>query len=252
VGEFAIVNLLIHLNCQIGPKNQSSFIHAAENGRTDIVKLLIDANISPSAYSPALCSSVKRGHLKTVQHLINSNADPSTQNNLPLQYARDNQHPEIVTYLLNFPEVSKKSPPSTTPNTNPDPPTPTEAFVKASIGSVRTVQGKDRYTEYEILVKTNIPMLAKGKSSIMVHRRYSQFIKFFKVMNNYILSSTRYHKVLPTIGSEDYFSRFENEIIEKRKEKLQKFMDAICGDSQLRCVTHLVQFIDPCYEYPVK
>jgi len=244
--------LLLHLNCQIGPKNQSSsFIHAAKNGRTDIVKLLIDANISPSAYSDALCASVKRGHLKTVQLLIDSNADPSTQNNLPFRIARDNQHPEIVTYLLNFPEVSKNNPPPTTPNSNPGP-TPSEAFVQASIGSVRTVQGKDRYTEYEILVKTNIPMLAKGKSSIMIYRRYSQFVKFFKVMNNYILSSSRYQKVLPTIGSEDYFSRFENEIIEKRKEKLQQFMDAICGDSQLRCVTHLVQFIDPYYEYPVK
>jgi hypothetical protein len=84
---------------------------AAQHGRTDAVRRLLDAGEDPNRYNPAGChahstplhQAAGYGHLEVVQLLVERGAKRETKDLIyqgtPLDWARYGKHPEIERYL---------------------------------------------------------------------------------------------------------------------------------------------------------
>ena len=87
--------------------------------------------------------------------------------------------------------------------------------------------GRQMYTSYEILCRTNIPAFKLKSSS--VHRRYSDFEYFRDILER---ESGRVN--IPPLPGKVFTNRFSDEVIEHRREGLQRFMQIVVGHPLLQ------------------
>lgn len=103
----------------------------------------------------------------------------------------------------------------------------------------RTHMGKQQFTDYEIVCRTNIPAFKKRSSR--VRRRYSDFVTFRKMLEQ---ESTRV--IIPPLPGKILFStnKFNDLNIESRRQGLEKFLAVVSGHPLLQTASStLVDFI---------
>lgn len=83
------------------------------------------------------------------------------------------------------------------------------------------------YTSYEILCRTNIPAFKLKSSS--VRRRYSDFEYFRDILER---ESSRV--TIPPLPGKVFTNRFSDDVIEHRREGLQRFMQIVVGHPLLQ------------------
>jgi sorting nexin-3/12 len=94
-----------------------------------------------------------------------------------------------------------------------------------SLGSVGF--GRKMYTDYEVVCKTNIPAFKLRHS--VVRRRYSDFEAFRDILER---ESTRVN--IPTLPGKVFTNRFSDEVIEARREGLERFLTVVAGHPLLQ------------------
>ncbi|KXN68752.1 sorting nexin-3 [Conidiobolus coronatus NRRL 28638] len=83
------------------------------------------------------------------------------------------------------------------------------------------------YTDYEIVCRTNIPAFKLKSSS--VRRRYSDFEWFRDYLER---ESTRVN--IPQLPGKVFTNRFSDEVIEKRRLGLERFLQVVAGHPLLQ------------------
>ncbi|KAI4210255.1 MAG: hypothetical protein LQ351_006854 [Letrouitia transgressa] len=83
------------------------------------------------------------------------------------------------------------------------------------------------YTDYEIVCRTNIPAFKLKHSS--VRRRYSDFEYFRDILERESARVT-----IPPLPGKVFTNRFSDDIIEHRREGLQKFLQIVVGHPLLQ------------------
>lgn len=83
------------------------------------------------------------------------------------------------------------------------------------------------YTDYEIVCKTNIPAFKLRHS--VVRRRYSDFEAFRDILER---ESTRVN--IPPLPGKVFTNRFSDEVIETRREGLERFLTVVAGHPLLQ------------------
>lgn len=103
-----------------------------------------------------------------------------------------------------------------------------ESFLEIEVRDPRTHgAGRKMYTDFEIVVKTNIPAFKLRSST--VRRRYSDFEAFRDILER---ESTRVN--VPPLPGKVFTNRFQEDVIEKRQQGLQKFLDVVAGHPLLQ------------------
>ncbi|WOO85001.1 Sorting nexin-3 [Vanrija pseudolonga] len=87
--------------------------------------------------------------------------------------------------------------------------------------------GRKMYTDYELVCMTNIPAF-KVQHSI-VRRRYSDFEAFRDILER---ESTRVN--IPPLPGKVFTNRFTDDVIEQRREGLQRFLEIVAGHPLLQ------------------
>lgn len=87
--------------------------------------------------------------------------------------------------------------------------------------------GRKMYTDYEIVTRTNIPAFKIRYSS--VRRRYSDFEHFRDILER---ESTRVN--IPPLPGKVFTNRFTDEVIEARREGLERFLQIVAGHPLLQ------------------
>ncbi|KAM0750185.1 Phox-like protein [Meredithblackwellia eburnea MCA 4105] len=87
--------------------------------------------------------------------------------------------------------------------------------------------GRNMYTDYEIMCRTNIPAFRVRYSS--VRRRYSDFEAFRDILER---ESTRVN--IPPLPGKVFSGRFSDEVIEARREGLERFLQIVAGHPLLQ------------------
>ncbi|KAF5376308.1 hypothetical protein D9615_008494 [Tricholomella constricta] len=87
--------------------------------------------------------------------------------------------------------------------------------------------GRKMYTDYEIVCKTNIPAFKLRHS--LVRRRYSDFEAFRDILEH---ESTRVN--IPPLPGKVFTNRFSDEVIESRREGLERFLSIVAGHPLLQ------------------
>ncbi|PWN53423.1 Phox-like protein [Violaceomyces palustris] len=87
--------------------------------------------------------------------------------------------------------------------------------------------GRKMYTDYEIVTRTNIPAFKIRYSS--VRRRYSDFEYFRDYLER---ESTRVN--IPPLPGKVFTNRFTDEVIEARREGLERFLQVVAGHPLLQ------------------
>jgi sorting nexin-3/12 len=98
------------------------------------------------------------------------------------------------------------------------------------------------YTDYEIVCKTNIPAFKLRHS--LVRRRYSDFEAFRDILER---ESTRVN--IPPLPGKVFTNRFSDEVIEARREGLERFLTVVAGHPllQVRCPSASYYFRNQSY-----
>ncbi|ODN74598.1 sorting nexin-3 [Cryptococcus amylolentus CBS 6039] len=103
-----------------------------------------------------------------------------------------------------------------------------ESFLEIEIRNAMTHgMGRKMYTDYEIVCMTNIPAFKLRHS--VVRRRYSDFEAFRDILER---ESTRVN--LPPLPGKVFTNRFSDEVIEQRREGLQRFLEIVSGHPLLQ------------------
>ncbi|OZJ06942.1 Sorting nexin-3 [Bifiguratus adelaidae] len=87
--------------------------------------------------------------------------------------------------------------------------------------------GRKMYTDYEVICRTNIPAFKLKQSS--VRRRYSDFEWFRDVLER---ESTRVN--IPPLPGKVFTNRFSDEVVEQRREGLERFLQIVAGHPLLQ------------------
>lgn len=83
------------------------------------------------------------------------------------------------------------------------------------------------YTDYEIVCRTNIPAFKLKHST--VRRRYSDFEYFRDILERESARVT-----IPPLPGKVFTNRFSDDVIEHRKEGLQRFLQIVVGHPLLQ------------------
>jgi len=87
--------------------------------------------------------------------------------------------------------------------------------------------GRSMYTDYEIVCRTNIPAFKLRHSS--VRRRYSDFEYFRDILERESARVT-----IPPLPGKVFTNRFSDDVIEHRREGLQRFLQIVVGHPLLQ------------------
>lgn len=87
--------------------------------------------------------------------------------------------------------------------------------------------GRHMYTTYEIVCRTNIPAFKLKSSS--VRRRYSDFEYFRDILERESARVT-----IPPLPGKVFTNRFSDDVIEHRREGLQRFLQIVVGHPLLQ------------------
>jgi len=103
-----------------------------------------------------------------------------------------------------------------------------ENYLEIEVRDPRTHDfGRKMYTDYEIMCRTNIPAFKVKYSS--VRRRYSDFEAFRDILER---ESTRVN--IPPLPGKVFTNRFTDEVIESRREGLERFLQIVAGHPLLQ------------------
>jgi len=103
-----------------------------------------------------------------------------------------------------------------------------ENFLEIEVKNPQTHgYGRKMYTDYEILCRTNIPAFKLKQSS--VRRRYSDFEWFRDVLER---ESARVN--IPPLPGKVFTNRFADDVIEQRREGLERFLQIVAGHPLLQ------------------
>jgi len=103
-----------------------------------------------------------------------------------------------------------------------------ESFLEIEVRNPQTHEfGRKMYTDYEIVCRTNIPAFKLRHSS--VRRRYSDFEAFRDILER---ESTRVN--IPPLPGKVFTNRFSEEVIEGRREGLERFLSVVAGHPLLQ------------------
>ena len=83
------------------------------------------------------------------------------------------------------------------------------------------------YTDYEIVCRTNIPAFKLRHSN--VRRRYSDFEYFRDILERESARVT-----IPPLPGKVFTNRFSDDVIEHRREGLQRFLQIVVGHPLLQ------------------
>ncbi len=83
------------------------------------------------------------------------------------------------------------------------------------------------YTDYEIVCRTNIPAFKLRQS--LVRRRYSDFEYFRDILERESARVT-----IPPLPGKVFTNRFSDDVIEHRREGLQRFLQIVVGHPLLQ------------------
>ena len=83
------------------------------------------------------------------------------------------------------------------------------------------------YTDYEVVCRTNIPAFRLRHSS--VRRRYSDFEYFRDILERESVRVT-----IPPLPGKVFTNRFSDDVIEHRREGLQRFLQIVVGHPLLQ------------------
>jgi sorting nexin-3/12 len=87
--------------------------------------------------------------------------------------------------------------------------------------------GRNMYTDYEILCRTNIPAFKLRQST--VRRRYSDFEYFRDILERESARVT-----IPPLPGKVFTNRFSDDVIEGRRQGLEKFLKIVVGHPLLQ------------------
>jgi len=93
--------------------------------------------------------------------------------------------------------------------------------------------GRKMYTDYEIICRTNIPAFKLKSSS--VRRRYSDFEHFRDILER---ESSRVS--IPPLPGKVFTNRFSDDVIEHRREGLERFLQIVAGHPLLQTGTKVL------------
>lgn len=119
-----------------------------------------------------------------------------------------------------------------------------ENFLEIEVRNPQTRDlGSKTYTDYEISCTTNIPLFKLKKS--MVRRRYSDFEWLRDRLER---ETTRVN--IPPLPGKVFTNRFADEVIENRREGLERFLQIVAGHPLLLTGSEvLIPFIqDPNFD----
>ncbi|KAL7421322.1 Sorting nexin-3 [Cryptotrichosporon argae] len=103
-----------------------------------------------------------------------------------------------------------------------------ESFLEIEVRNPMTHGiGRKMYTDYEIVCMTNIPAFKLRHS--VVRRRYSDFEAFRDILER---ESTRVN--IPPLPGKVFTNRFTDDVIEQRREGLQRFLEIVAGHPLLQ------------------
>ncbi|KAG6860773.1 Sorting nexin-3 [Termitomyces sp. Mi166 len=103
-----------------------------------------------------------------------------------------------------------------------------ESFLEIEVRNPQTHGfGRKMYTDYEVVCKTNIPAFKLRHS--LVRRRYSDFEAFRDILEH---ESTRVN--IPPLPGKVFTNRFSDEVIESRREGLERFLSIVAGHPLLQ------------------
>jgi len=105
---------------------------------------------------------------------------------------------------------------------------PPENFLEVEVKNPQTHGfGRKMYTDYEIVCRTSIPAFKLKSSS--VRRRYSDFEQFRDILER---ESSRV--TIPPLPGKVFTNRFSDDVIEHRREGLQRFLQIVVGHPLLQ------------------
>lgn len=87
--------------------------------------------------------------------------------------------------------------------------------------------GRKMYTDYEIVCRTNIPAFKLKHST--VRRRYSDFEQFRDILQRESARVT-----IPALPGKVFTNRFSDEVIDHRREGLERFLQIVAGHPLLQ------------------
>ncbi|KAL4078305.1 Phox homologous domain-containing protein [Scleroderma yunnanense] len=103
-----------------------------------------------------------------------------------------------------------------------------ESFLEIEVRNPQTHGfGRKMFTDYEIVCRTNIPAFKLRHSS--VRRRYSDFEAFRDILER---ESSRVN--IPPLPGKVFTNRFSDEVIENRREGLERFLSIVAGHPLLQ------------------
>lgn len=103
-----------------------------------------------------------------------------------------------------------------------------ENFLEVEVLNPRTQgHGRKMYTDYQVITRTNIPAFKLQYSSVW--RRYSDFDYFRELLER---ESTRVN--IPPLPGKVFTNRFSEEVIEHRREGLERFLQIVAGHPLLQ------------------
>ncbi|KAJ2774979.1 Sorting nexin-3 [Coemansia nantahalensis] len=118
-----------------------------------------------------------------------------------------------------------------------------ESFLEIEVRNPETHgSGRKMYTDYEIVCRTSIPVFKLQRSS--VRRRYSDFEWLHDRLER---ETTRVN--IPPLPGKVFTNRFDGEVVETRREGLERFLQIVAGHPLLQTGSKvLVAFIqDPAF-----
>ncbi|KAJ2558511.1 Sorting nexin-3 [Coemansia sp. RSA 1933] len=119
-----------------------------------------------------------------------------------------------------------------------------ENFLEVEVRNAKTYgTGRNMYTTYEIVCRTNIPIFKLRLST--VRRRYSEF-EWLRDM----LERETSRVTIPPLPGKVFTNRFADDVIEARREGLERFIQIVAGHPLLQTGSKvLVPFIqDPNFD----
>ncbi|KAF2834265.1 Phox-like protein [Patellaria atrata CBS 101060] len=105
---------------------------------------------------------------------------------------------------------------------------PPENFLEIEVKNpITSGVGRHQVTTYEIVMRTNIPAFKLKSSS--VRRRYSDFEAFRDILERESARVT-----IPPLPGKVFTNRFSDDVIEHRREGLQRFLQIVVGHPLLQ------------------
>lgn len=188
------------------------------------------SNPSPARNHPDPTSTFQRSlHANPYAHASASSEDRAAANALPRPASRANTAvPKQSVYPVAYSPFARVETVGKRQELADDQYGVPENFLEVEVRNPITHgQGRKMYTDYEVVTRTNVPAFKLATSS--VRRRYSDFDYFRDLLER---ETTRVN--IPPLPGKVYTGRFSEDVIESRREGLERFLQIVAGHPLLQ------------------